>query len=177
MPLPIHPVHSTLKRVSLSSAGLPAEGARDRFVEDLGLFFEQSGAPRSAGRLLGWLIVCDPPEQSAEDLARALRASSGGISTNTRMLMRGGYVERVGVPGDRRAFYRVRPNAWNAIFDERQASLVRLREIAENGAAALAGQPDSQRRRVVEMVEFARFLESAFPALVRRYHEEAGDGE
>lgn len=39
------------------------------FVEEFGIGLEASGLPRAAGRILAWLMVCDPPEQSAEDLA------------------------------------------------------------------------------------------------------------
>lgn len=55
-------------------------------------------------RLLGWLLVCRPERQSSEELASALDASSGGISTNARMLIQFGYIERVGVAGDRRTY-------------------------------------------------------------------------
>ena len=34
------------------------------FVEDISLYFEQMGLPRMAGRVLGVLLICDPPAQS-----------------------------------------------------------------------------------------------------------------
>ena len=30
-----------------------------------------------AGRMWGWLLICEPPEQTAADLAEALQASRG----------------------------------------------------------------------------------------------------
>lgn len=47
------------------------------------------------GRALGWLLVCEPPEQSAAELAETLQASKGSISTATRVLLRLGFIERV----------------------------------------------------------------------------------
>lgn len=78
------------------------------FVEQMGGYFESSGLTRLAGRLLGWLLVCDPERQSSEELATALAASSGGISTTARMLIQFGFIERLAVAGDRRTFYRLR---------------------------------------------------------------------
>lgn len=71
------------------------------FVEQMGGYFESRSLTRLAGRLLGWLLVCDPERQSSEELATALAASSGGISTNARMLIQFGFIERLAVAGDR----------------------------------------------------------------------------
>jgi len=38
------------------------------FIEDIGLFFEQLGLPRMAGRILGVLLISDPPAQSIDDI-------------------------------------------------------------------------------------------------------------
>jgi DNA-binding transcriptional regulator GbsR (MarR family) len=65
----------------------------ERFIEELGMQFElEAAAPRMLGRVLGWLLVCDPPEQSAAELAERLQASKGSISTATRLLLRMGMI-------------------------------------------------------------------------------------
>ena len=63
------------------------------FVEEVGLFFEQSGMPRMAGRILGWLLISDPSHQTTSELAEVLLASKGSISTMTRLLIRIGLIE------------------------------------------------------------------------------------
>lgn len=146
--------------------------ATTQFVEDVGLYFESAGLPRMAGRVLGWLLICDPPQQAAEELIRALDASSGSISTTARSLIQLGFVERVAVRGDRRAFYQLRPHIWAAVLEERAAEMKRLRVLAEQGLAALDDASQQHRRRLAEMRELFGFLESEFPALVTRYHEQ-----
>ena len=42
------------------------------FVEDISLYFEQMGLPRTAGRVLGVLLICDPRAQSLTDLCELL---------------------------------------------------------------------------------------------------------
>jgi hypothetical protein len=42
---------------------VPTEEERE-FIERSGLFYEAAGGPRTAGRILGWLLICDPPHQS-----------------------------------------------------------------------------------------------------------------
>ena len=81
---------------------------RKQYAEEFGLAFEQFGITRMAGRILGWLLVCEPPHQSPQDLQDALQASKGSISTNIRMLERLNFVERISLPGDRRTYFRSR---------------------------------------------------------------------
>ena len=45
---------------------------QQHFVEEVGLLFEHAGLPRMAGRILGWLLICDPPHQSPGELAEVL---------------------------------------------------------------------------------------------------------
>lgn len=88
------------------------------FADEIGLFYEDIGLPRAWGRVLGWLLVCEPDSQSAEDLAAVLHASRGSISMATRTLIHMGSVERHTKPGDRRTYYRIRPGTWTAVFEQ-----------------------------------------------------------
>ena len=53
----------------------------EHFVEELGLLFAELGQPRMMGRMLAWLLICEPPDQSSSDLVGALGASKATIST------------------------------------------------------------------------------------------------
>src|SRR5512135_2854177 len=103
------------------------------FVEDVALFFEELGFPRMAGRILGWLLICDPPEQSAGQLAQVLQASKGSLSTMTRLLIQMGLVERVGLPGERRDYFRIRPGAWPHLIKAQMQSMTGLHQVVERG--------------------------------------------
>ncbi|AOW92639.1 transcriptional regulator [Rhodococcus sp. WMMA185] len=160
-----------------ASTGSPADVRLSEFVERMGGYFESAGSTRLAGRLLGWLLVCEPERQSSEDLATGLRASSGGVSTTARLLIRMGLVERSGVPGDRRTYYRLRRHAFDSVIEERRRSMAELRKLAEEGLSALADNAPDRRRRLEEMWELAQFMEAETPALLTRYHNERRGGD
>ena len=128
----------------------------DGFVEQLALWFEQTGVPRMAGRVLAWLLVCEPAHQSAEELAAAVHASRGSISAATRMLVTAELVERVTFRGDRRSYYRARPN-WNSLLDAQYKRVTQLRDIVDDGLDALSDEPESRRERLRSVGEFASF--------------------
>ncbi len=64
------------------------------------------------------------------------------MSQNLRMLMQFKFVERLGRPGDRRAFYQVAPGAWERVLASQQADINRFRELGDQGLALLS---DSRR--------------------------------
>jgi DNA-binding transcriptional regulator GbsR (MarR family) len=81
-----------------------------QFVERVALMYERNGIPRIAGRILGWLLICDPPAQTAAELAAALHVSKGSISTMTRLLLSLGLIEHTSVRGDRRDYFHIPPH-------------------------------------------------------------------
>src|SRR4051794_17405161 len=93
----------------------------------MGLFFEQVGGPRTMGRLYGWLMICDPPDQSLAELAETLGVSKASISTMGRLLLEGGMVERVPA-SSRQHHYRVAPGGMTRVM---QIQFPRMRAGAD----------------------------------------------
>ena len=143
----------------------------EAFVEKVGEFFNQLGQPRICGRLMGWLLICDPAYQSAEELAEATGASKASVSTMVRLLQAASLVESMGVPGERRTFYRIRPGAWSEMMGSQVAKLAGLRRLAEEGLEVMAGEPEERRERLQGMRDLYAFFEAEFPALIERWNE------
>lgn len=149
-------------------SSLDPQTERD-LVARIAMVFEQSGYPPVTGRVLGTLVVCDPPEQSSAQLAEYTGASKGAISQATRMLMTAGLIERVRRPGSRSAWFRMKEGAWNAIMHQEIVRLKYLRELAADGLRAMAGEPADRRRRLQEFHDLNAFFEAEFPALLERW--------
>ncbi len=96
---------------------------RREYIEEFGLLFGQFGLSRMLGRVLGVLMISDPPERSAEELAEALGASRGSISQTTRSLIQMGLVQRWSRPGERRDYFRIKPGAWHEIMRREMEAL------------------------------------------------------
>jgi DNA-binding transcriptional regulator GbsR (MarR family) len=152
-----------------------------RYVEDVGLLMETQGMPRMAGRILGWLWICDPPEQSANDLAEVLRASKGSISTMTTLLTRANLIERVALPGHRRDYYRARPDGVSYLVRDGMRVITAMREVLDRGLALVAHQPPALRERLTDWRDVMAFMEREYPALLdhweQRRRERAGQSQ
>jgi DNA-binding MarR family transcriptional regulator len=119
-------------------------------VEDISLCFEQVGLSRMAGRILGVLLIADPPQQSITDLCQGLHASKSAISTSTRLLSEMGLIERVPSPLPRQVYFRFKPGGWITLVRMHLRLMASLHQIAEQGLGLLEGEPAALRDRLQE---------------------------
>jgi DNA-binding transcriptional regulator GbsR (MarR family) len=131
------------------------------FVNRLGLFFELLGATRTMGRLYGWLLICDPPQQSLTELANALSVSKASVSTVARQLLEGGMVERLPSP-NRQHLYRVTPGGFTSVLETQLSLMRRGIEPAEFALSVLGEDRAEQRRRVEDFRDFCEFCTRAY---------------
>jgi DNA-binding transcriptional regulator GbsR (MarR family) len=152
-----------------------------QFVERCGLFWENYGSQRMVGRVLGWLLICDPPAQSLAQIAEGVMASKASISTSTRSLEMMGLIERVPVRGERATYYRMVDGSWSQMFETKQVALRLFRELAEEGLMVLEGAPESRRDRLQELHDMYEFMEAEMPKIIADWRAsraaKAGRGE
>jgi hypothetical protein len=139
------------------------------FVEEMGQFLASVGMTRMAGRMWGWLLICDPPEQTAADLAEALQASRGAISGTARLLTTSGLIRRSTRGGERREYFSVPPGGLQTMLANAGALYRRLGEIAEHGLAATDNHSPASRARLEEFRDVMAFVETEVPRLVTRF--------
>jgi DNA-binding transcriptional regulator GbsR (MarR family) len=145
---------------------------RAQYIEEVGIVMEGYGLPRMWGRVFGALLVADPPEQSAEQLAETLRASRGSISTATRMLEQASLIDRLHKPGERRDYFRNRPGAWHEINRKRAEAMGALVGLAEKGLRVVDSDEPEVRRGLEEMLAFMRFMRREYPRLLATWERE-----
>jgi len=144
---------------------------RATFVEQVGLVGDDVGLPRTLVRVLGWLVVCEPPYQSAQQIQAGLRLSAGSVSAAVNALARGGLVERVAFPGDRHTYYRIGPDGWKDLMTQRFRAFGEIRRMADRAMAAAGERPD---HRLEDMRNFYRWCEELFTDPMDRSSASAG---
>lgn len=114
------------------------------------------------GRILGWLMICDPAEQSAGDIADTIGASRASLTSNIRLLMATGLVRRISRPGERTAYYRIEDDAWQKVMERKIAALSIFDDIAREGID-LAGDNHRAKRIRVAQESMSRLATSLRP--------------
>ena len=143
-----------------------SKSGTNEMVEQMGLFFQKLGVPRASGQMLGYLLACYPPEQTAGEIGLAIGLSPASISSSARLLVQMGAVEPQHRIGDRKTYYRVRPDFWIHMVRQKLSMFAELAVIGRR--IADAGSADRQDG-IDEMVAFADFWQEEIPRLAERW--------
>jgi DNA-binding transcriptional regulator GbsR (MarR family) len=138
------------------------------FIEDIALNFEQIGLPRMAGRILGALLISDPPSQSITDLGERLHASKSSISIMARLLVERGLIERVASPMPRRDYYRFKPGGWIIYMRQWLGLMAGLHQITERGMLLMVNKPEPLKKRLQEAHDLFSNIEQEFPPILEK---------
>ncbi len=146
-----------------------------QYIEEVGIALEGLGLPHMLSRVAGALLLADLPELSADRLAADLHASLGTISTATRALEELGIIERVHKPGDRKKYFRLRPEAWRHLVHRRMDAFAAAIVIAEKGVRIFGNDDRDGSRNLREMLEFMRFVVNEDAALLATWQQELAE--
>ncbi len=139
-----------------------------RFIETLGLHFEDEGIPRIGGRMIGLLILADRP-LSLGQIADLLKVSPASVSTNARLFHTRSLIEEISYPGDRRHYYVFSQSAWEQQFRAVMKTLLNAGKIFRGGLARLEPQEHVRRQRMSEAVEFFDFFHGVIESALERW--------
>jgi hypothetical protein len=133
------------------------------------LYAREYGFPPVAGRLLGYLVVCEPPQQTIADLADTLLASRSAITGAVKLLENYRAVRRTRAAGERVDRVSIDPSAleprgFNAGEYREQAALVR------EALALLNDAPPARRALLEEAEAFYDFLATRMPQVLDEWH-------
>ena len=142
--------------------------AQQRFVESLGLYFEQYQLSRIGGRLLGLLTLLGGP-LTLDQMAGALGVSRASVSTNIRILVTLGIADHISLPGDRRDYYRFSDDPWQHGMEARITSTSALRRIAEQGLATLPPTDTVARAHLEDLLDFCTFMIEDTRGMIARW--------
>lgn len=137
------------------------------FVERMGILFEEDGFPRTAGRIFG-LLLLSPHPLSLDELAERLAVSKASVSIEARRLAHHGIVERVGMPGDRRDYYRTGPDALARSMRLRLETMQRYDTLLADGLASPASEDPLVRERLTGIQADAREVIRVLGDLIAR---------
>lgn len=145
---------------------------KERYVEDFGLLWEQlGGQPRMVGRVLGTLMIANPPEVSSKELRESLGASKGAVSQAKRVLEQLGFVRRVSRRGESGDYFRITPGVWDEMMRrDLQSNRIFLR-ITERGPGLLGSDDPGARRSLEQMSEFYAYRDEELSSALKRWQE------
>lgn len=132
-------------------------------------YAREYGFPPVAGRVLGYLLICHPPQQSIAELSTALLASRSAITGAVALLAGHRVVRRTRSAGQRVDHVTLDPTGLDpkgfagAPYLEQAALAREALDLLEDG-------PTERRSMIEEGAAFYDFLAERMPALLAEWH-------
>jgi hypothetical protein len=123
------------------------------------------------GRLIGYLAVSDPPDQTIADLAEALLASRSAISGAVKTLETMHVIARTRSAGERMDRVRIdmsTPESLGMDISEYE----QMGELAREGLEVLGDAPVERRAILLEFAAFADFLVEQIGRFEKEWNEQ-----
>jgi biotin operon repressor len=150
--------------------GMPSD-EEITFADHMGRFYARRyGMAPMVGRLLGYLAVCDPREQSLTELADALLASRSAIAGAVNTLESLGLIRRSRAAGERMDRVHIdmsSPRATGFDISEYQEQ----GQLAQEGLRLLADASPERRAVLLEWAALSDFLVERLPVLEQEWTE------
>jgi DNA-binding transcriptional regulator GbsR (MarR family) len=139
------------------------------FADHVGRFYARRYAfPPMVGRVLGYLLVCEPPAQSIAELSEALLASRSAITGALEVLERLHSLRRSRAAGERMDRVRLDfSSAESRGFDITEYQ--ELGDLAREGLEVLKDAPPERRVDALELAAFADFLVERTQAMKKEW--------
>ena len=137
------------------------------FADHVGRFYvREQNAPPVAGRVLGYLAVCEPAAQTVNELADALLASRSAVTQAVVLLESRGLVERSRARGDRVDRVAARLERLVAEQDYDPTSYLDTAALLRRGVGLLPQDDGSGRREALaEFASLYDFLAERMPRM------------
>lgn len=145
---------------------------KERFVEEVGLFYEGYGVSRMLGRVLGWLMIMDPPAQTMKQLTEGLRVSKGSISAATNSLIQMGMITKTRVPGERSDRYSLVPGMIISLLQKRMEGLATFSEIFKKALLILDQERSERYYDLDRGVAWVNFVQREMPKMIINFEDE-----
>jgi DNA-binding MarR family transcriptional regulator len=151
------------------------------FADHMGRFYASRYAfPPMVGRLLGYLAICDPPEQTIGELAEALLASRSAIAGAVKAVETMRLITRSRSAGERMDRVRIDLSSSQAMGMD-TTEYQDMGDLAREGLQVLRDAPAERRAILLEMAAFSDFLVEYIAKLeqewIARRHALVASGE
>jgi len=149
---------------------LPTD-AEFSFIDQVGrALARQYGLPPTTGRVMGWLLICDPPAPTAAEIAEALQISRSAVGSAVTLLEQWDLARRHRPPGERADRIAVIAAAGEPSLDN-TAEFGAMTALAQHGLGLLEGESLERRARLLELKAFGEFLVERMPQVAEEWRE------
>ncbi|WP_375561149.1 GbsR/MarR family transcriptional regulator [Bernardetia sp. OM2101] len=143
---------------------------KETMVEEMGVFFEQSGFTPMHGRVFAYLLLSDPTYQDFYAIQEFLKASKSAISTALKFLTDRKMIQYITFSGDRKRYFQVDTDGWLLEMKRKLEYAEGMRDFTEN-VLQYRSELDSPKfnEKLEEIIDFHREMNTCLKDFVTQW--------
>ncbi|MGW6459244.1 hypothetical protein ACWF94_25525 [Streptomyces sp. NPDC055078] len=150
----------------------PTDGER-AFADRIAVHWRDvHGVTVEMGRMMGWMMICDPPEQTVSEICAAVDVRPEQIEPMIDHFVEAGMYERIERPGAEAAV-RMQDDGYPRVVAQTFASWPDYHEVMRYGLRVLddVGATPDRRRRLAELEALYRSVVGDLAGLMKTWNE------
>lgn len=138
-------------------------------VEKIGVAMEKGGLQPAVGRVLGYLMVSDPPYKTFDEIQGYLGISKSAVSNALNGLMSKEMVDYITMPGDRKRYFQLAQAGMISHMKKKIGLHSALPELLRTVVHARSNKYPEFNRSLLETCEFLSFMEKEINAAIEKW--------
>lgn len=145
--------------------------AERSFVDEVARHYHEAhGVTWEKGRVMAWMIISDPIEQTLDQICAAVDAAPDSIEQLIEQLTLAGLYRRIESPGEDTR-YRLVDDGYPKAVADTFASWPEYHQIFRFGLEVLADADEDRRRRIAEIEELFGHIVGDLADMSKRWEE------
>jgi DNA-binding transcriptional regulator GbsR (MarR family) len=132
--------------------------ATKELVEKIGVFFEKTGFQPAMGRIVGLLLISDPPYKTFDQIKQSLRLSKGAVSNALNVLISREFIDYLTMAGDRKRYFQLRVPLVLSYFQKQFERQAEFRELLREVLEVRSHEYPNYNTGLNEICEFLDFM-------------------
>jgi DNA-binding transcriptional regulator GbsR (MarR family) len=137
---------------------MPLTPSQRAFVERFGVFFEQLGHQPAGSRIMGLLLLADPPQMTFDEIKLELGLSKSAVSNSLNMLIALDILEYVTNSGERKRYFKIRTDAWTRTMTGHLKTIETIQSLLREARSLRPESDPDLNKHIDEVIDFHTFF-------------------
>lgn len=140
-------------------------------IEKIGVIYEIAGHTHMTGRVVGLLLLAEPPFKSFESIVEELNASKSSISNTLKLLISMGLVEYITFTGDRKRYFKIKVSAFESMLYKETENLRNYIQLLKKVQELRSDVNEKFNNDLKRFISFFELVEREYPIMIKKWKE------
>jgi DNA-binding transcriptional regulator GbsR (MarR family) len=138
-------------------------------VEKIGVYLEKVAdfQPVSA-RIVGYLLISEPPYKSFEEILKYLQVSKSSISQGINLLLSQDHLDYITFSGNRKRYFRLNYNSWFNTLKKMMSIYSQLKVLFQEILNHRSNKYEEFNNQLASLIDFFEIFEKEIPAIFKK---------